>query len=317
MCIVKKLSTSELGRVNSFNNLIEAENALNNLKKREKNEFISYENGKFVIYKNKDIKTGKANINFNFISPEKDVGSSIDKELDFSSQNISIIQKQVSKDLFSYNNDDDIVKRWRNLMSFQKQAFAQNKDDVLKLTAKLTKNQLNIPNEKADLLVELNHYLNNETRLHVLDYTLYKVKIPSLRQRVLNEFSNTIWNSKDLENQIKLSRILVDNKEYNKLYNFLSSQDISAENMAEIITDKNFPVKQFMKNIDDQKASNILIWLAQSGNPGIEDVIYQTLDEYDNFLFKDRKQPFKNLKESYYWENLSYEIKGKINNLIN
>lgn len=130
-----------------------------------------------------------------------------------------------------------------------------------------------------------------------------------------------IWLDGNTEARVQLANTLVSNGQSDLLGRVMAHEETNAVEIAEVMSNSKFPVGDFMKALDDNRAYLILDSLAKIASTGeakSAGVLAQVVTAYDGW--RDREAPFKQLKQSQTasqtWDNLPADLRGKIDELL-
>lgn len=136
----------------------------------------------------------------------------------------------------------------------------------------------------------------------------------------MQELIQTIVNSSDEDVQ-KMANILAGS-EVELLQPLLTNQATPPDAVAKIVTHPDFPVGNFMDELNDSHAYTVLYRVATAGTvEQATSFIEKTVEEYDRFW--DRETPIKNMKNSLlgendgqFWNRLPEDLRKKIDDLL-
>lgn len=137
----------------------------------------------------------------------------------------------------------------------------------------------------------------------------------------IRETGVQIWLDGKLDDKVKLANLLVSHGQSELLGRVMGHQETSPEEVAQVMSQPQFPVGEFMKGLDDNHAFlvlNSLASVASTGEKGSAGVISQTVKAYDGW--RDREAPFTRLKNQLQsqgsWEQLPADLRGQIDQLL-
>lgn len=137
----------------------------------------------------------------------------------------------------------------------------------------------------------------------------------------IRETGVQIWLDGKVDDKVKLANALVSHGQAELLGRVMTHQETSAEEVAEVMAQPQFPVSGFMKGIDDNHAFlvlNSLATVATTGEKSSANVISQTVKAYDGW--RDREAPFTQLKRHFQsqgnWEKLPADLRAQIDQLL-
>lgn len=131
-----------------------------------------------------------------------------------------------------------------------------------------------------------------------------------------------IWLDGSQEDRLQLAQKLVAGGQSELLGRVMSHEETKPLEIAQLMSKADFPVQDFMKDLDDNHAFLILDSLATvaaMGEPSSSKVMEKVISAYDGRLW-DREGPFKQLKNDRQaqgnWETLPAELRQKIDELL-
>ncbi len=130
-----------------------------------------------------------------------------------------------------------------------------------------------------------------------------------------------IWLDGNTEDRVKLANTLVSNGQSDLLGRVMAHEETNALEIAAVMSHNQFPVSEYMKALDDNRAYLVLDSLAKvaaSGEPKSAGVISQVVTAYDGW--RDREAPFKQLKQAQTaaqtWDKLPASLRAQIDQLL-
>lgn len=130
-----------------------------------------------------------------------------------------------------------------------------------------------------------------------------------------------IWLDGKLDDRVQLANALVKNGQAELLGRVMSHEETTTAEITQVMSQAQFPVGEYMKALDDNRAFQVLHALAGEavkGNAAASGVIAQTVQAYDGW--RDREAPFNRLKQQHQalgnWDKLPADLRGKIDELL-
>jgi len=130
-----------------------------------------------------------------------------------------------------------------------------------------------------------------------------------------------IWLEGNVSDRVKLANILVDNSQSELLGRVMAHEETNPLEIAQVMSQPDFPVQGYMNGLDDNQAFlvlNSLSSVAVTGEPSSIGVISKTIQGYDRMI--DREAPFDRLKNHHMaqgsWESLPASLRSDIDQLI-
>lgn len=131
-----------------------------------------------------------------------------------------------------------------------------------------------------------------------------------------------IWLDGNLEDRVRVANTLVNNGQSDLLGRIMGHEETSKLEIAEVMSHGQFPVKEFMGNVDDNRAFlilNALSEVAVMGEGKSAQVISDVADGYSG-RFRDREAPFTRLRNQHQavgtWNQLPADLRQKIDQLL-
>lgn len=130
-----------------------------------------------------------------------------------------------------------------------------------------------------------------------------------------------IWLDGNLQDRLQLSNTLVENGQSEILGRIMNHQETQPLEVAQLMTQGDFPVSKFMNDLSDNRAFlvlNSLADIAATGESQSAGVILATVEAYDGF--RDREAPFEQLRQHQQaqgtWNQLPGSVQRGINELL-
>ncbi|MBF2052449.1 MAG: LysM peptidoglycan-binding domain-containing protein [Candidatus Sericytochromatia bacterium] len=131
-----------------------------------------------------------------------------------------------------------------------------------------------------------------------------------------------IWLDGNLEDRVRVANTLVNNGQSELLGRIMGHEETSKLEIAEVMSHAQFPVKEFMGNVDDNRAFlilNALSEVAVMGEGKSAQVLSDVADGYSG-RFRDREAPFNRLRNQHQavgtWNQLPADLRQKIDQLL-
>lgn len=130
-----------------------------------------------------------------------------------------------------------------------------------------------------------------------------------------------LWLEGNIQDRVKLATILVDHNQAELLGRVMAHEETKPLEIAQVMSQPEFPVQAYMNGLDDNQAFlvlNSLSSVAAMGESSSASVISQTIQGYDRML--DREAPFERLKNHHVaqgsWETLPANLRSEIDQLL-